>query len=256
MANANFLVVPLYMILCAICIQAQSNHYHHEHNTPDSSSTSSSSSSSSSSTYSSTHQGDTAILGFLLIAACCFIGCCMNVCFRSSTRRRRRQRIRAIHGETNPSTVQLFAVRDESMDDFDDNEQQELSREDNKGILINLDEEMKVDRLDEAPEAAEGAGDVELGNSGNTEHRLDIVETIKREKTMCVICHDELSGNVRLLDCNHVFCDECIEQWEKEGKCLCPVCRQPTCSKKYVKKQSKRRMSPMMLSRLQSGERV
>lgn len=142
------------------------------------------------------------------------------------------------------------------MDDFDDNEQQELSREDNKGILINLDEEMKVDRLDEAPEAAEGAGDVELGNSGNTEHRLDIVETIKREKTMCVICHDELSGNVRLLDCNHVFCDECIEQWEKEGKCLCPVCRQPTCSKKYVKKQSKRRMSPMMLSRLQSGERV
>ena len=184
-------------IVCIICINGQS--YNPPHSNNDGRDTNSGSSSTSS--YSQ-HDGDTAIMGFLVITLCCLFGCCINICLRSS-RRRRRRRMRAIN--LNQSGIQLFRINDESLDEFEENEEEIscneggiLASADDTGTLINLDEEYKDKDLEE------------------TNIDIEAIEAIKREKKICVICHDELSGNVRILDCNHIFCVDCIKQWEKE----------------------------------------
>ena len=40
----------------------------------------------------------------------------------------------------------------------------------------------------------------------------------------CAICYSE-SKEATILECNHHFCNDCIEQW-KQRKSNCPVCRQ------------------------------
>lgn len=207
------------------CIYGQSYHHHSNNDQID---TNSDQTSTTTTTYSS-HDGDTAIMGFLVITLCCLFGCCINICLRSS-RRRRRRRMRAVN--FNENNIQLFRINDESMDDFEDKDE-EISYEgtDDTGILINLDNEEYKD------------------NKDLQETNIEAIETIKREHTICVICHDELSGNIRILDCQHIFCADCIKQWEKEGTNLCPVCRQPTCSKKYVER--KRKKEERMLQRQQ-----
>eukprot|EP01083_Nonionella_stella_P072337 194972_1 len=157
-------------------------------------------------------EGHTSIMGFLVIIICCLFGCCLNVCLRSS-RRHRQPRIRRI--AVDPNALQLFSINNEA-DAFEECSVEEGSCNDKKGVLVNLDEYKEVEHTEDT--------------------RIDI-ETIKREGTMCVICYEPLAGNVRILDCDHMFCETCIVQWEKEGKCLCPICRQPTCSKKYMKKK-------------------
>eukprot|EP01084_Bolivina_argentea_P175084 303233_1 len=160
--------------------------------------------------------GDTAVMGFLVITICCLFGCCINICLRSS---RRQRRIRGFYNHNN--AIQLFTINNESNDEYEETECEEDILYNNKeindtGTLINLDEYKSNDNI----------------------NGIDI-NAIKKEKRICVICHDLLSGNIRILDCNHIFCQNCIVQWEKEGKCECPICRQKTCSTKYINKNKK-----------------
>ena len=44
----------------------------------------------------------------------------------------------------------------------------------------------------------------------------------------CSICLDTLTvgDEILLLPCNHVFHKNCMNEWLKEGRAVCPVCRQ------------------------------
>jgi len=39
----------------------------------------------------------------------------------------------------------------------------------------------------------------------------------------CVICRDAYVTPIKL-ECNHIFCEDCIEEWFKREK-TCPICR-------------------------------
>eukprot|EP01084_Bolivina_argentea_P114907 204469_1 len=190
---------------------------------------------------SNSNNGDTAVMGFLVITLCCLLGCCINACLRTSRRRRRRQlrRIRSRNSALN--AIQLFRLNQPShhavqyeLDDLSIEESVEGKNTFDTGILINLDQQIKSDTNPNANNMNDVDEDINVNDEEdddgiNAHNRIDI-EAIKRDKSICVICRDELSGNVRLLDCNHIFCQLCIKKWEKEGNCLCPICRQPTCS--------------------------
>nr|QFG73879.1 MAG: ring finger domain protein [Megaviridae environmental sample] len=44
------------------------------------------------------------------------------------------------------------------------------------------------------------------------------------EKTECPICFNIIKTHVRELECNHVFCVDCIDEWFKKSL-LCPICK-------------------------------
>jgi len=44
------------------------------------------------------------------------------------------------------------------------------------------------------------------------------------EKTECIICFDEKIKLCRELNCNHIFCAECIDKWFLKSN-NCPICK-------------------------------
>ena len=49
---------------------------------------------------------------------------------------------------------------------------------------------------------------------------------------ICCICVDKIKENkVRLINCNHSFHKDCIEEWFRKGNLNCPICRQNLKSK-------------------------
>lgn len=44
------------------------------------------------------------------------------------------------------------------------------------------------------------------------------------KESQCVICMDEMSKEVGLLDCNHKYCKACIENWASSSS-ACPICK-------------------------------
>ena len=53
----------------------------------------------------------------------------------------------------------------------------------------------------------------------------------------CSICLCEKIDETKI-NCNHTFCKECIEQWEKNNK-SCPLCRKSFTKKIYLIKKNK-----------------
>ena len=45
------------------------------------------------------------------------------------------------------------------------------------------------------------------------------------EETICAICQETFlkNDNMKILNCKHIFCEECLEEWLSENK-KCPVC--------------------------------
>jgi hypothetical protein len=43
-------------------------------------------------------------------------------------------------------------------------------------------------------------------------------------KEECVICFELIDKKV-VLNCNHYYCESCIQRWIKMGKYKCPICR-------------------------------
>jgi hypothetical protein len=43
-------------------------------------------------------------------------------------------------------------------------------------------------------------------------------------KNNCPICFKDTTNNI-ILDCNHVFCNNCIKEWLVKNKNNCPICR-------------------------------
>ena len=43
---------------------------------------------------------------------------------------------------------------------------------------------------------------------------------------ICPICLLEFIENKCITNCNHVFCDSCLENWIDKKKLSCPICRQ------------------------------
>lgn len=45
------------------------------------------------------------------------------------------------------------------------------------------------------------------------------------ENNYCYICMDyKNDNNMKKLNCNHIFCHDCIKEWFKK-KNICPMCR-------------------------------
>ena len=41
----------------------------------------------------------------------------------------------------------------------------------------------------------------------------------------CPICLHNLSDNIIVTKCNHTFCKNCLDKWQKNNS-SCPICRQ------------------------------
>ena len=53
-----------------------------------------------------------------------------------------------------------------------------------------------------------------------TDHEINV-----NQSTICSICHDMCEGTLKKTFCNHIFHEECIQQWGNKGKSTCPECR-------------------------------
>ncbi|CAD5114631.1 unnamed protein product [Dimorphilus gyrociliatus] len=52
---------------------------------------------------------------------------------------------------------------------------------------------------------------------------------VKKDKIECAICLDVwLESNPKALNCHHIFCCKCLEDWMKDGTIVCPFCRKIT----------------------------
>lgn len=65
-------------------------------------------------------------------------------------------------------------------------------------------------------------------NSYYTEYKLSD-EEFEKLNTMdkdyeCNICMEEKKKGI-LLDCNHIFCENCLKEWLTKSKKTCPTCR-------------------------------
>jgi len=47
----------------------------------------------------------------------------------------------------------------------------------------------------------------------------------KDKKDECVVCLDLLKKNVIQLNCDHIMHKKCWEEWNKQKKTTCPICR-------------------------------
>ena len=60
---------------------------------------------------------------------------------------------------------------------------------------------------------------------------LDFDPLVHRLEKECIICFTEFKAEDKVvqLKCHekHIFHTECIENWVKQGKNSCPVCRKP-----------------------------
>ena len=52
-----------------------------------------------------------------------------------------------------------------------------------------------------------------------------IVDTEKLLDCICIICLSEFKKGqlIQVLDCNHMYHDQCIKEWYKRKK-VCPIC--------------------------------
>lgn len=41
----------------------------------------------------------------------------------------------------------------------------------------------------------------------------------------CPICFNSKEKSIKLINCNHSFCENCIENWLLNHKSTCPICR-------------------------------
>ncbi len=57
------------------------------------------------------------------------------------------------------------------------------------------------------------------------ENKGYIVDTDKLLNHTCIICLSEfkIGQSVKVLDCNHMYHNECINEWYKRKK-VCPIC--------------------------------
>jgi hypothetical protein len=66
-----------------------------------------------------------------------------------------------------------------------------------------------------------GKGISNINKVSNIIHKTGSIQGI------CPICQDEycnISGNMRILVCSHIYCDACIMKWLKDNK-KCPICQ-------------------------------
>lgn len=65
-------------------------------------------------------------------------------------------------------------------------------------------------------------------NSFDNESKLSDVEFNKLNRTdqhfECSICMDNKHNGI-LLNCNHIFCEDCLKKWLTTVKNTCPSCR-------------------------------
>ena len=55
---------------------------------------------------------------------------------------------------------------------------------------------------------------------------VDVGNGSKPEVPNCPICMEDIKGRAALMECGHMFDEECVLKW-LESKNSCPICRQP-----------------------------
>ena len=49
--------------------------------------------------------------------------------------------------------------------------------------------------------------------------------TLNHKINECPICFIESDKSVKIINCNHIFCENCIKNWLKNHHNTCPICR-------------------------------
>jgi hypothetical protein len=69
-----------------------------------------------------------------------------------------------------------------------------------------------------------------LSNPNNNENNISIQnvsinsQKSNKDKNQCIICLDKINMPSKLIECEHIFCKECIEQWANKSS-TCPLCK-------------------------------
>jgi len=76
-----------------------------------------------------------------------------------------------------------------------------------------------------------------LSEDGEKQLKKILYDPDKLEEKTCPILHTEFEPNeeITMLPCNHYFNTKAIEQWLKEEKAECPICR---CSLNHIEKKN------------------
>ena len=64
----------------------------------------------------------------------------------------------------------------------------------------------------------------------------------------CAICLDTIDTPITL-NCNHVFCEGCITEYEQKGGHVCPYCRSPFSIRNYMTLRDQKLMVKLKMSR-------
>ena len=68
--------------------------------------------------------------------------------------------------------------------------------------------------------------------------------SIEIEDFNCSICLEKLNEDCKIItNCNHLFCENCIEEWFNNQKYSCPICRSDI--KYYYNKKNKTKILPI-----------
>ena len=56
-------------------------------------------------------------------------------------------------------------------------------------------------------------------------------EVLEAGEETCAICQERMHHPVRLDECSHIFCEDCILSWcDRAADATCPLCRAPIAS--------------------------
>ena len=61
----------------------------------------------------------------------------------------------------------------------------------------------------------------------------DSVIKIDKKIDECPICFNSSDNVIKIIKCEHIFCENCIEHWLKDHKNTCPICRINTNNETY-----------------------
>ena len=75
---------------------------------------------------------------------------------------------------------------------------------------------------------------IENKNKLNEEEYMENTVKIHSKLEECPICFNSSETGIKITQCQHVFCEDCIKNWLQKHKNTCPICRTNVIKKKVM----------------------